>query len=198
MISEKFVILGAIISLSGSLAYVRATLRGKTQPNRVSWFMWALAPLVAFAAQIDKGVGLIALMTFMVGFGPLLVFIASFVNKNAVWKLGPFDIICGMFSLAGLVLWLITKEGNIGIAFAIAADTLAALPTIVKSYTNPETENHWAFTLAAISAGIAMLTIDQWTFAHYGFSVYIFSICILLASLIKFKLGKRFPIKFAI
>jgi len=27
----------------------------------------------------------------MVGFGPLVVFVASFVNKRSVWELGPFD-----------------------------------------------------------------------------------------------------------
>ncbi len=198
MISDKFVIVGALIALAGTFSYIRGTIQGRTKPNRVTWFMWALAPMVAFGAEIDKGVGLIALMTFTVGFSPLLVFIASFVNKNAVWKLGPFDFICGFLSMLGLVLWLLTKEGNLGIAFAISADTLAALPTIVKSYTNPESENHWVFTVAAINAGIALLTIDDWTFAHYGFPAYIFLICVLITSLIVFRLGKKIPIKFVV
>jgi len=45
--------------------------------------------LIAFKAQIKEGVGIHqALLTFMVGFIPLIIFIASFINKKAYWKIG--------------------------------------------------------------------------------------------------------------
>lgn len=190
MINENFVIIGAIIGFAGAVSYLIDTLKGKAKPNRMSWFLWALAPLIAFSAQIDQGVGLQALMTFTVGFNPALIFIASFVNKKAEWKLTKFDLTCGVLSIIGLILWQITQVGNIAIFFGILADGLAALPTIVKSFNNPETENHWAYSTAAINAGITLLAIKTWDFAHYGFPVYIFVVCTLLTVLIKFKLGK--------
>lgn len=94
MLNENFVILGAVILAIGSLSYLIDTLKGKVKPNRVTFFLWALAPLIAFAAEIKQGVGIQSLMTFMVGFSPLLIFLASFVNKKAEWKLGSFDFIC--------------------------------------------------------------------------------------------------------
>lgn len=191
MINEKFVIIGALLNLYGSLTYTVATIRGKTKPNRVTWFLWALAPLIAFAAEINQGVGLRSLMTFMVGFGPLVVFIASFVNKNSKWQLGKFDFICGGLSLLGLLLWLVTRQSSVAIAFAIMADGLAALPTVVKSYNKPETENSTIFMFGAASALITLLTIDNWNFANYAFPLYIFLICVLLVLLIKFKLGLK-------
>lgn len=191
MLDPKFVIIGAVLNLIGSIGYVIDTLKGKVKPNRVSFALWAFAPLIAFGAQINQGVGLQSLMTFMVGFGPLLVFVASFANKKAVWQLTRFDYICGGLSLIGLALWLITQEGNIAILFAIMADGLAAIPTVVKSYQAPETENGWLFLLGAISAGITLLTIDDWTFAHWAFPVYILLICLLIFSLVQFKLGKK-------
>jgi hypothetical protein len=191
MISENFVFLAAALNLIGSLGYVRDTLWGHTKPNRVTWFLWALAPLIAFGAMIDEEVGVQSLMTFMVGFGPLLVFVASFVNRKSVWRLGRFDYICGALSLIGLLLWLITGEGVIAIAFAILADGLAAAPTVRKSYIAPETESGLVFLLSAISAGVTLLTIDEWNFATYGFPVYILLVCVLLFSLIHFRLGKR-------
>jgi hypothetical protein len=190
MLHENFVILGAIIGFLGGVSYVIDTLKGKTKPNRVSWFIWALAPMLAFSAEISKGVGIHSLMTFMVGFSPLLIFIASFLNSNAEWKLTKLDLTCGVLSIIGLIIWLILKEGNIGIFFAILADGLAGIPTIVKSYKFPETENYIGFLTAAISAALTILTIKIWDFAHFGFPVYIFLICILLTILIKFKIGK--------
>lgn len=190
MLHPNFVILGVIINFLGGLSYFIATLKGKVKPNRVTWFLWALAPLIAFAAEIGEGVGIQSLLTFMVGFNPLLIFLASFVNKKAEWKLGILDWIMGGLSLLGILLWYLTKDGNYAIFFAIAADGLAAVPTLVKSYYFPETENYWAFLAAFIAAAITLLTIDIWNFAHYGFPLYILLITLVFVLLIRFKLGK--------
>ncbi|OGE64555.1 hypothetical protein A3I48_03530 [Candidatus Daviesbacteria bacterium RIFCSPLOWO2_02_FULL_36_7] len=190
MLNENFVILGFVIATLGGLKYLVETIQGRVKPNRVTFFIWALAPLIAFTAEIKQGVGIQSLMTFGVGFGSLLIFIASFVNKKAQWKLGLFDFTCGVLSLMGILFWYITRSGNIAITFSIIADGLAALPTIVKSFRYPETENSWAYLTAAISASLTLLTIDSWDFAHYGFPVYILIVCLIIFSLVKFKLGK--------
>ena len=187
MINENFVILGAVIAFAGGLSYLISTIKGKTKPNRVTWFLWSLAPFVAFSAEIKEGVGIQSLMTFMVGFTPFLVFLGSFVNKKSVWKLGRFDLTCGALSLIGLLIWYITKNGNFAIFFGITADGLAAVPTLVKSYFFPETENYHVYLTAAINAAITLLTIKIWNFAHFGFPLYIFILCTIFVLLIKFR-----------
>lgn len=184
MLNVHFVIVGAAINLIGSSSYVFQTLKGRARPNRVTWFLWALAPLIAFSAEIGQGVGLRSLMTFMVGFGPAMVLIASFLNNKAVWKITRFDIICGCLSIIALVAWKITGVGNIAIGLSIVADLLAATPTIVKAYKYPKTEHYTIFLFGAISALITLLTIKQWTFAQYGFPLYIAVVCVALVALI--------------
>ncbi len=183
--------LGALLNIMGSSTYAYNTIKGKTKPNRVTWFLWALAPLIAFFAQLGEGVGLQVLMTFMVGFGPLLVFIASFLNRKAFWQITRLDIVCGVLSVVALLLWLLTGEGLIAIALSILSDLLAGIPTIIKAYLKPETEHSDVFRNGAISAGITLLTIKSWTFATYGFALYILLICLTLYGLIRFKLGKK-------
>jgi hypothetical protein len=190
MINQNFVIVGAIISTVGGLSYLIDTLKGKVKPNRVSYLLWSIAPLIAFVAEIKQGVGLQSLMTFTVGFLPFTVFVASFVNKNAEWKLTYFDGTCGALSLVGLVLWYITKSGNIAIFFSIIADFLAAVPTIVKSFSYPETESAWPYFTATISAALTLLTIQVWNFANYAFPAYILLVTLVISSLVQFKLGK--------
>lgn len=192
MLDERFVFLALIFNLYGSLSYLVSTLKGETKPNKVTWFMWALAPLIVFVAELQQGVGLSSLMTFAVGFGPLLIFFASFLNKKTGWKLTTFDVTCGVLSLIGLLLWGITRVGNVAIFFAILADGIAAIPTFVKSYYYPETENYQVFLFAGIGAVITMFTIKEWNFAHYAFPIYILSICSIFVLLIKFKLGRKF------
>ncbi len=191
MISEKFILLGALLNIMGSSTYAYNTIKGKTKPNRVTWFLWALAPLIAFFAQLGEGVGLQVLMTFMVGFGPLLVLIASFLNRKAFWQITRLDIVCGVLSVVALLLWLLTGEGLIAIALSILSDLLAGIPTLIKAYLKPETEHSDVFRNGAISAAITLLTIKTWTFATYGFALYILLICLTLYGLIRFKLGKK-------
>jgi hypothetical protein len=191
MISDKFVILGALIQLWGILVYARDTLRGKTKPNRVTWFLWALAPIIAFAAEINKGVGLRSLMTLSVGLGPLIVLFVSFANKKSYWRLKKSDYICGLLSILGLVLWRLYNQGDLAIVFSVAADLLAAAPTLVKSYYHPETESSEAYWVAVINAGITLLTIKVWNIANSAFPIYIFLINIVFVVFIYYKIGAR-------
>ncbi len=191
MLHPNFVILGTLIGSAGSFAYVWGTIKGKIKPNRVSFLLWSIAPMIAFAAQIQQGVGLESLMTFSTGFLPFLTFLASFTNKNAEWKLTKFDLACGALSVAGLVLWLITRVGNIAIIFSIVADGLAALPTLVKAYKSPETEIAWPWLAPCIGVVLTLLTLKEWTFANSGFIIYIFILDLMIYGCVQFKLGKR-------
>ncbi|HET9850807.1 MAG TPA: hypothetical protein VFP35_04280 [Candidatus Saccharimonadales bacterium] len=191
MISDKFVIIGAIIQLWGCFVYAKDTLSGKAKPNRVTWFLWFLAPAVAFAAEINKGVGLVSLMTLSVGLGPLMVLAVSFVNKKSYWRLRRTDYICGFLSILGLVLWLVYSDGNIAIILNIAADLAAGAPTLIKSFRHPETESVEAYWVAIINAGITLLAIKNWTVAHYGFPIYIFLVNVIFVALIQYKAGLK-------
>lgn len=191
MLPSYFVIIGTAIGSIGALWYLMETIRGNVKPNRVSFLLWSIAPLIAFAAEIQKGVGIQSLMTFSVGFLPLTIFLGSFINKKSEWKLTRFDFTCGAFSLLGLILWLITNEGNIAILLSITADALAAVPTIVKSYHHPETETGWLWLAAATQGLLTVLTVVDWTLAHYAFPIYIFLLDLIIYVLVQFKLGKR-------
>ena len=192
MINQNFIYLGALIFFIGSIGYFFETLQGKVKPNRVTWFIWAVAPMITFAAQIKQGVGIQSLLTFMVGFIPLLIFFASFINKKSYWKIQSIDLICGSLSIIGLILWQITKVGNIAIIFSIIADFLAALPTFVKSYKHPETENYFLYLGLTVFAFITLLTIKVWNFETYSFSLYMLILNLLIATIIKFKIKNLF------
>lgn len=195
MLNQNFIIIGTLIGTAGSIAYLVDTVKGKVKPNRVSFLLWAIAPFIAFAAQIKQGVGLESLMTFSTGFLPLMVFIASFVNKKAEWKITRFDLICGVLSIAGLALWLITKVGNVAIFFSIVADGLAAVPTIVKSYKYPDTELAWPWIATVFGVVLTLLTIRDWSFANSGFIVYILLVDALIYCLVQFRVGERLGFK---
>ena len=191
MLDRHFVILGAVMGAVGIAFYLRDTLRGVTRPNRVTWLMWSIAPLLAFAVEIREGVGLQSLLTFTVGFLPLLVFVASFHNRQGYWRIGALDYLCGAVSALGLAIWLATRHGTVAIAASIASDALAALPTLLKSWKEPESESVSAYGSSAVNAAITLLTIRTWTTAYLAFPAYICGISSLETLLIGGRLGPR-------
>jgi hypothetical protein len=190
VLHQNFVIVGTLIGAIGAVAYLVDTIKGKVKPNRVSFLLWSIAPFIAFAAQVNQGVGLESLMTFSTGFFPLITFGGSFVNKKAEWKLTTFDLFCGVLSLLGLILWLITKVGNIAIAFSIVADGFAAIPTIVKSYKYPDTEMAWPWITTSFGVLLTLLTLNELTFANSSFIIYIFFVNVIIFSLVRFRIGE--------
>jgi len=177
MIPEKFIYLAALLNLTSTATYIFAIVRGDTRPNRVTWFIWMLAPFIAVFAQLAEGVGLSTLIVFMGGVGPLIILISSFTNQNAYWQTTPFDWVCGALALIGLVGWWLTKDGDIAIFFSIATDFCAALPTVRKSYIHPQSENGVTYLLAFLSNVIGLLCVQQKTFAGYAFISYMTIMC---------------------
>jgi hypothetical protein len=170
---QYLVLLGACINATGSYRYIRDTVRGNTKPNRVTYFMWGVAPLIATVAAVSKGVTWAVVPVFMSGFCPLMVFVSSFMNKRAYWKLGGLDYVCGAFSILALILWIVTNQPIIAIILAIASDGVAALPTLIKAWSYPETETGISYVLAFISASTTLAAVRQWTFPECGFAIYL-------------------------
>jgi hypothetical protein len=177
---EYLVFVAAFATLLATFVYVRSMFKGGAKPNRVSWLMWSIAPFIATAAAISNGVGWAALPVFMSGFSPFLIFTASFVLKKAHWALASFDYVCGVLSGLALVLWYVTKDPNVAIAFAIASDGLASIPTLTKAWKHPETEVAWPFMVGVFNASTSFFVSAIWAFSAYAFPTYLIVINILL------------------
>ena len=187
---EFLVFVAAIASLLAAVVYIRSMFKGHTMPNRVTWFMWSVAPFIATAAAVSNGVGLAVIPVFMAGLSPFLILTASFFNKKAYWKLARFDFIYGLLSGLGLVLWYVTDSPNLAIIFAIVSDALAAVPTLTKAWRHPETESAWPFIVGLFSPVTSFLVAVTWGFSELAFPTYLIVINFLVViSVLKRNLG---------
>jgi hypothetical protein len=168
-----FAIAGSIINFAACLHYVRAIFKGEATPNRVTWSLWAIVPLIAGAAQLRAGVGFSTLVVLSVGAGPACVVLASFARGTGSWRLGPFDYLCGACALAALVLWAITGDPITAIVFSILGDFAAALPTLRKAWLAPATENRSAYLISLAGMITGILSVREATFAAYAFNAYL-------------------------
>jgi hypothetical protein len=169
---KYFVLFGVAAQLIGATFYIKDVLKGKTKPNRVSWLLWFIAPMIGTAAALSEGARWPVLPAFMSGFVPFLVLIATFFNPRSYWKLEAFDYVCGLFSLLALALWGITREPAVAIIFAIVSDAFAAVPTVAKSWLYPATETPLTYSAGILSAGLGVLAVEDWVFSAYALPVY--------------------------
>ncbi|MEO8637507.1 MAG: hypothetical protein ABI430_01235 [Candidatus Taylorbacteria bacterium] len=187
------VVLSVLVSLAGATAYIRDTIRGKTKPNRVTWFMWALAPLVGTVAALSAHADPWATSRiFLAGFIPLIVFVSSFFNPKSYWKLAIFDILCGVCSLLAFALWLGIDSPRIAILLAALGDGLAALPTIRKAWVNPETETGLTYIASLVAVLLVLPSIPVWNIENSAFQICLLIVNVLLIfSVYRKRIGKR-------
>ena len=191
MISPDFVFLAAAISFIGVSIYARDTVRGLTEPNRVTWLLWTIAPFLAFVSEVRQGVGMTSLMTLTYALCPLIILVASFMNARSTWKLGAFDIGCGIASCGGLILWLVTANDTVALFSFIVADLLAGLPTVLKSWRDPSSESPSAFLGGTLSTLLTLATVSTWTSAEVAFPLFVLAYNLFLLTLIAGRIGPR-------
>ena len=195
MIDPRFVFLAALLSLIGAWGYIRHTLAGSTSPNRVTWGLWAIEGILAFAVEIQQHVGLAAVMTLMLGLVPLVVVFVSFKNPHSVWKIGRFDVFCGLISLSGLVFWCFVNQPTVALVSFVAADQIAALPTLRKAWLAPETESARVFFLGFLNCAITIMTLKHLTTAGVLFPGCILVTDLIIATLVISRVGPRLRAK---
>ena len=195
MLPEYFAIIGAVIGSIGGFYYLYETIIGKAKPNRVTWLLWGLFPMVIFIAQRAQGVEGLSWASFVAGFTPILILLASFLNKKAYWKTQHRDYYLMAAAVAGIVLWALTDDPNLAILFALVADLLAGLPTVIKSYRHPETESWIAYAISTLGFGMGVLAIQTFTFENYAFIGYLFLLNGLLALLASRRISSALPVE---
>lgn len=174
MIPEQVAYISIFTSLFAGYFYIRDTLKGGTKPNRVSWFMWFIAPMIASTIVFQSGSIVSFVPVFMSGFVPFLVFLVSFKNKNAYWKLDKLDYFCLFLSLCALISWIFLKEGLLATIFAILADGIAFFPTYLKSWEAPDTETVGPYISGTFNGLLSLFTAGILGFNIIGFAIYLF------------------------
>jgi hypothetical protein len=175
------------LRLAGEGRYVVAVVRGRARPNLVSWSCWALAPLVAFAAQLSHGLRLTEWMTPVLAIGPVAVVAAAMAKGGVRSRVIGFDLACGASALVGLVAWLVTSRPAAALLFCIVADLVATAPTLRNAYRRPFDECAPTYLMSSVAMAITLLTADQWVFGQVALPLYILAVNAALYAVIRIR-----------
>lgn len=184
------IILSTTIACISYGIMIKSMLKGLARPNRTTRFVVMVANIIQTLALLQSGNNVSVWLTGVFAINNVIIFILSIKFGMGGWD--KLDIICLLLSILGLILWKLTSIPEIGLFLAIASDFTCFVPTIIKSYKRPETEEWKFYGLDFIAALFNLFATTNWRISSIIFPVYILFIDGLLMSLIKRELIIKF------
>lgn len=171
-----------IISLVAFIPYILAILRGKTKPNRATWWIWTVVGLMLGASYYSSGANHTIWVPISYIIGPFVIAIMSIKYGEGGWT--RFDKNCLLGAGVSLVLWWIFSSPLTALIINLLIDLMGALPTIRKAYHNPESEDRTAWTLFFVGNIINLFAVETWTFAISIYPIYMFLVNGVITTLV--------------
>ncbi len=185
-------VLVGILDLSANFPYIRDSLKDKTKPNVASWSTWTLingiAALSALAAGEATNTVILGASYFIGSFTILLIALFRGTRKYTF-----VDGICQALAVTGVILWQISNNPNIALAFAILADVFAVIPTVRHGYLYPNEETWLTFAIASMGALAFIGLASSISFASLAIPIEFFLANASIASVILFRKKKLAP-----
>jgi hypothetical protein len=165
--AKIFAIIVALMMLLGAPPYFKDILRGKTKPERATWFIWSLLGIIAFISQLKLHGGWSLVFVGLDALGNLLVFGLSFRFGHGGWT--RLDKVALAIALAGVLVSLHYHQPVIALTGVILADFSGAVLTIVKTFKAPETETTITWLLVGTASLLGALSVGKldWSLLLY-------------------------------
>lgn len=168
---EFFSILAGLIALGGYIPYAVDIVKGRAQPARSARFMFAFLLIVTILQQTSLGSGW--LIAFTAGELTGSIAILALAIKYGVGGLSKLDVACYVLLLADIALWLTTGNALLALHFSVLADAIAFLPTIVKTWHEPQSETPIFFMSGIFAPVLNTLAVEKFTYGVLLFPLYL-------------------------
>jgi hypothetical protein len=182
-------VVAGVLSLVGYIPYIYETIKGRTRPNQATWIIWTVVGgLLAFSYLANQGLSSSWLpLGYFVG--PLLVAILTFRYGYSSWS--KLDIACVIAAGISIIPWLFLSNPDITLLINIFIDSTGAIPTIIKTYHEPESEDFTAWLIFFIANTLQLFAVTTWNIAGL-YPIYLFILAgLLVAFIVKGKIQKR-------
>lgn len=182
-----FGILSSIFTFTGLIPYFLNVNKRIIYPHNLSWLGWAFITMIGALAMLSSGSKWAVLILFANSLSCVVVVLFSIYKKVGVWSTTKYDYLFFILGIIGIILWQLFSIPLLAILCCVIADLCFGIPTIIKVYRNPKSENYLAW-LSCFLAGlfsIFALKDFQITESLYPFYLFIFDTIVLLIILIK-------------
>jgi VanZ family protein len=168
------IILGSaalLLNFIGYIPYIKDIFCKKVKPHRITWGVWTILTTIAAFNQVSNEGGYSSLFFISTAFLVSFVFILSF--RYGMGGASRIDRACLILALLLLVYWVTVHETRISTVIAVIIDAIGAIPTLIKTFRNPETETYIQWTLAGIAGFLTMLAVPRFDLILIIYPLYV-------------------------
>lgn len=183
--TEIFVIAGSLLAIIGNLPYIRDVIKGNVKPHPYTWFVWSLVSCIVFFGALEKGAGLGTIPILASEIFTVLIFLFSL--KNGFKKIRKVDNLYLATCLLGLIPWYLTQDPTISVVIAVSIDLLAFIPTIRKTWDEPQSENAILYFTNFVRHILIMFSLGTYNIATTLHSIAMIVTNLLMTFLIYLK-----------
>lgn len=159
-----------LLQIASNIPYIRDMLRGTTRPSVVSYIIWFTLSVIAVAAQWSAGASWSILILLAVVINTFIILVLA-LRGYGYRKYTSLDWICFALGIVAIVLWKVTSNPMTALITTLGAIILAVIPTIRKTYREPQTEHAISWLIAAGAAVLGIIA-TRWDMANLVFPVY--------------------------
>jgi len=169
--AEFFGIVAGLMLLAGAPPYFIDILKGKTKPERATWFIWSVLGVIAFFSQVSLGAHWSLLFAGLDALGSILVFGLSVKYGVGGWT--KLDKIALVIAGLGLIVSFVSHQPVVALIGVVLADLSGAALTIRKTYLAPDSETTITWLFVGSSALLGALSVGKWSFGLLLYPVYL-------------------------
>lgn len=170
-----------ILSLISPISYTKSMLAKKAKPHKVTRLVILLASIASVLGVLNSNntAGIIFACIFLARAAYLFVMSLMF----GVGGSSTLDKICLVLGLLAVATYAFTKNELLTISLGVLADVIAYVPTFVKTYHEPKSEDPTFFTVEAFASLFGIFAIWEWR-VDILFPIWFFISCVIVLALI--------------
>lgn len=177
-----FIIISSLLAVISPIIYSRAILKGEAKPHRTTRFVLLVITTLATVSLFAQHDSVAIWLAGVFALQSILIFLLSIKYGMGGWK--KADLLCLAVALLGIVLWKITDNPTLALYCAISADFAGMIPALIKTYHLPKTEIWQYYLLGDFAAFFSLLALKNWNIQDFSYPIYIFTINLVMISLI--------------
>ncbi len=165
--TEIFAVIAGLMLLAGAPPYLVDILKGKTKPERATWFIWSVLGMIALISQINLHGHWSIVFVGLDAFGSLMVFSLSLKYGVGGWT--RLDKLALVIATAGIIFSFLAHAPIIALLGVVLADLSGAVLTVRKTFLAPETETTITWLFVGTASLFGVLSVGK---LDYGLLIY--------------------------
>lgn len=154
-----WIICNLIFSLISPISYTKSMIQHRAKPHRVTRLIVWLASLTGIIGVLHNANIAAQIFAFIFFARATYLLVLSFIF--GVGGSTQLDISCLIIGIIALILYVLTGSGLLAVLLGISADLIGWIPTFVKTYHKPSSEDTTFFAIEGLASLFGVLAVGS-------------------------------------